>query len=179
MAPKFSSSSSSSPFKVQLKIIDPSQTTPTRDQIFSALQATGCYIVKLILNPEGAVLIAHSPSDLDKIFEPFSLAKFVKINLKPIRPESLQAERTVFVRGVDKSIGSLPPSEILGLLKEKHPQIVNLIPFPGRHTYFKCVCETTDAAVHLLNSGLKLGYQRIPPSDPAREVQVTLEICKR
>ena len=95
MAPKFSSSSASSPFKVQLKFIDPSQSIPDdlRDQIFSALQATGCFIVNLILNPEGAVLIAHSPSDLDKIFEKISLSKFAKINLKPrlLRPYRLTA----------------------------------------------------------------------------------------
>ena len=145
--------------------------------VSKALSECGIFLLSLKPHAKGFTAVTDRKPDLEKLLSPPVADRLKKANVYPIPPESLVADRTLLVRGLDESYGSLGNAELTSLVKEAYPSIEEVIQIPNRTRYIKLLFHNAEAAQKHASSGINIGYQRIPPHQLVRDTVVDVTIC--
>lgn len=153
---------------------------PTRDDIFkTSFQDLNAPLIRLTETSNGYYAVTDTEDTIDKLISNKAIQSFAKINLSPTIPPDLRAKRTVFVRQVETTAGGQAADNIKLDLEKNHPWLkINAIIKIKDYTHvFKIICNETQMATKILETGLLLFNTRITPRQCEREQYTHLLIC--
>lgn len=167
--------------RIQLRYIDPTKKTGKEAIFETAFKYLEAPLTKLTDTQSGFYATTDDQQAIDKLTSPKAIDFFKKINLKPVEPPELRSKKTVFVRQVDSSAGGRDAEEIKTELQGKQTwlKIKEIIKIKNYTHVFKIVCNETQMANKILESGLNMFNTRIPPYNCELEEFTHLLVCYR
>ena len=165
--------------KLTLKLIDRKATKPTKQQIFE-LSSTklNCFLTGLTATDNGFIAYTDLNSTIDSLTSK-GLNELRKLNLETVTPPEVRAKRTVFIRGLDYTVGQRDTGAIANELTLRQPWLTNITVTKIKdYTHvIKVTCSDSDQTERLLRDGLTLFHTRIPPTNIEQEKFTPLLIC--
>ena len=153
---------------------------PDREAVLTHLNSQlQISVVGITKTPKGYNVKIDSLSHVDKILSnPNSLKS---LNLAPLIPPDIQANRTVLVRGVDDALGKINPAALKTefTIRNSDFNIVEVIPIPNRTRLFKIVCGDSVTAEKIDKEGLYAFNWKISPHQTEREKYINIQTCYR
>ena len=168
-------------YRCFLKHNSSGEPLPARQTIFKATSKENVHLTNLVNTPKGYLAIVHSQEDVEKLLSPRLTKALNEVKMTPIPPKDLTEKRTLFVRGIEPSLGKLPAPELLEQFQfsNSNLKIENIIKMPNRDRYLKVQFNDYESAQTALKNGMLLNYQRIPPSNIAPQTIATVSTCYR
>jgi hypothetical protein len=123
--------------------------------------------------------VTDDASAIDKLTSKKATELFNKINLTPIIPPDLRAKRTIFVRQLDKDVGSHSPAEIKHEIttQQNWLQIQDIIKIKHYTHVIKIITTDTTIAQRILTHGFYMYNTKITPLQCEQEHYTHLLIC--
>ena len=126
--------------KLTLKLIDRKQTRPTKSQIFE-LSSTklNCFLTGLTETDNGFIAYTDLNSTIDSLTSNKGQTELRKLNLETVTPPEIRAKRTVFIRGLDYTVGQRDTGAIANELTTRQPWLTkhHCIKNQGLHPRYK------------------------------------------
>ena len=167
--------------KIALKIINPTEPKPTRNDVFKTVCVNlKGFLTRLNDTHSGFTAYSDLPETIDNMTSPKGLTELTKINLQPVTPPEIKAKRTVFMRGLDYDIVKHHTTdEIRDELMTRQPWLTNLTVFKIKeYTHLlKVTCGDNGQADRIIRDGLMAFHTRIPPHSCTLEKFTPILIC--
>ena len=164
------------PLKCVLKLINALRPTETKD-VSKTLSSCGIFLTSLKSHASGFAAITDKQEDIDKLLSSQTSDKLKKVNVYPIPPVSYLASRTLLVRGLDEEYGKMSNTELTSLVKQRIDKVEEVIQFPTKTRFIKLIFDNASDPQRYLREGIKIGFQRIPPSQLNKDTVITVIIC--
>ena len=165
--------------RVFLKYVDRKHKTNKTD-IFETvhIKLKGC-LTGLRETTNGFNAYTDLDATVDALTSVKGLSEFRRLNLEPQVPPEIKARRTVFVRGLDSSVGSQTVGDITDELVKNHDWIKYVLATKIKdYTHvIKLTFGSTDETDRALRDGLLAFSCRIPPSNITIEKFTSIQIC--
>ncbi len=166
-------------YRIQLKRIDP-RTTTDRQKIFhTTFKELDAPLIRLTDTTNGFYAVTDDASAIDKLTSRKATELFRKINLTPIVPPDLRAKRTIFVRQLDRDVGSHTADELKHEITSQQSwlQIQEIVKIKHYTHVMKIITTDTTIAQRVLTDGFYLYNTKITPSQCEQERYTHLLIC--
>ena len=166
--------------KLNLRLTDQNAPKPTKNQIFelTSTKLKG-FLTGLTETTNGFIAYTDQNSTIDNLTSNKGLTELRKINLETVTPPEIRAKRTVFIRGLDHTVGQRTADEITNELTTRHDWLTNITVTKIKHYthVIKLTCSDTNQTERLLRDGLTLFHTRIPPTNIEQEKFTPILIC--
>ena len=136
-------------------------------------------LTKIDTTKNGYNALTDDQQNIDKMLTPKAIKLFQKINLSPSTPPELRSKRTVFVRQLDRTIGSRPPAEILHEIESNNQWLkINKVAKIKEYTHIIKI-ELTDCSMteQILNNGFFMFNTKVSPHQCEQEKFTHILIC--
>ena len=157
----------------------PGKTRPTKEAVYECTCGQlNAALTGLFETTTGFTALVVDEKTIDCILTEKGKRLLAKINLEPLLPPQIKAQRTVFVKLLDEYVTSRPTDEITDELKRNNilTHDVTKIGTPNRTTLKLTMQSTTDAK-KLLTDGMVLFNVRVAPQQCELEDYTHLLIC--
>lgn len=166
--------------KLNLKLKDYKGQKPTKHQIFelTSTKLNG-FLTGLTETTNGFIAYTDQNSTIDSLTSNKGQTELGKINLETITPPEIRAKRTVFIRGLDYTVGQRDERDIADELTTRQNWLTNItVTKIKNYTHvIKLTCSDTNQTERLLRDGLTMFHTRIPPSNIEQEKFTPILIC--
>ena len=166
--------------KLTLRLIDRKTPKPTKNQIFelTSTKLNG-FLTGLTEIDTGFIAYTDQNSTIDALTSNKGLTELNKLNLETITPPEIRAKRTVFIRGLDFTVGRRDAGEIAQELTTRQNWLTNItVTKIKNYTHvLKLTCGDSSQTERLLRDGLTLFHTRIPPTNIEQEKFTPILIC--
>lgn len=164
--------------RVGLKPTDDIDLKSKTGKIKTTLLANQCLYVKYIVGYKQITLILE-PEFENALRSKNCTQALAMLGITIVEPPGQKAKRSIFVKGVEPDmVNSKSVHQLRDEIQEKNKVIVEEVSVLGKYkTVLKIVLEKKEDALHLLNNGVKLGYQRLIEINPDNFVE--MNFCTR
>ena len=166
--------------KLNLRLIDPTKTKPTRTEIFEMTHTKlKCFLTGLGDTTNGYIVFTDLPTTIDILTSDKGRQALSKLNLETVTPRYLVAKRTVFVNGLDRHVGQHTADEIKQELTQNHDwlQGITVTKIKDLYRLIKITCRDSTQTDKILQDGLMAFHSRIAPHQCEIERHTELLIC--
>lgn len=167
--------------KISLKLTTNNrQDRPTRNLIFETVSTKlKGFLTGLAETDNGFIAYTDLNSTIDALTSTKGQTELRKLNLETVTPPEIRAKRTVFIRGLDYTVGQRDPKDIADELTTRQPWLTNITVHKVKdYTHvIKLTCGDTAQTERILHDGLTAFYTRIPPTNISIEDFTPILIC--
>ena len=170
------------PFRARLKCIDPSKKpkcNQVKQKLFEKLKVC---LTQLIEQKFGSIAVASKCADIEMLLSKEAESTLNQLNLKPVTPPKVRAQRTIVFKRCDQSILSYSEEEIKDdLLRSRNQnnwmKINKVIKFHNSKSSFKIEFGDTSVAEKVLNEGIYLFHLHVPSYNCEKEFYYEIKTC--
>ena len=170
-------------YEIILRKHDNTRPLPTQDQVFDRLfnpaHGINTPLTSLIPTKSGFIAKSDIEKHINKIHE--RAAKLNEINLAPVLPPQVIANRTVNVYNVDSNYTNQNPDNIKTQITTNNNNaginIEHIILIPNNQRMFKILCKDEKSATLLLKQGFYAQHYRFSPTQLSPEKHINLIRC--
>jgi len=165
-------------FRIKLKKIHQSKTVE-KGLIFEACFSTlNAPLLKLHPTKDGFYGVSEKPEYIDRLTSSKAIDTFKKINIEPVIPPELRAQRSVFVRRLDSYVGEHSAEDLKKELERNQEWLKCEVIKIKHYTHLiKIICKDTEMATKVINSGLSCFHTRIAADQCEREEYTHVLVC--
>lgn len=165
--------------RVLLRTIDHGKRTDREDIFRVTFGKLDAPLTRLSDTANGFYAVSDDVRTIDKLLTDKAITELAKINLQPVIPPDVRARRTIFVRQVDRIVGTKTADEIKTELETQQHwlRITEIIKIKDYTHVFKIICNETTMADRILTDGLKAFNTRLTPGQCEQERFTHLLIC--
>ena len=158
--------------RVFLKYVGNRQKTSKTDIFETVHIKLKGYLTGLRETTNGFNAYTDLDATVDALTSTKGLSEFRRLNLEPQVPPEIKARRTIFIRGLDISVGSQTTGDIDDELRKNHDWIkyVQTTKIKDYTPVVKATFGSTDETDRALRDGLLAFSCRIPPTNITLEV---------
>jgi hypothetical protein len=152
----------------------------SRDDVFKVtFGKLDAPLTRLSDTNNGYYAVSDDVTTIDKLLTDKATTELRKINLQPIIPPDVRAKRSIFIRQIDRSVGTRHADDIKEELEKQQPwlKINEIIKIKDYTHVIKMICNSTTIANRVLTDGLKAFNTRITPNQCEQERFTHLLIC--
>ena len=156
-----------------------SESTHLKDEILRVCLAVTVRVIKLIpTSDNNFVLICFDLSDAEKLFTDDVSDKLERINIKPVMPPNIRANRSILIYNLDEMIITNEENVMKNEIEERNNwcKIVDLFKFKKTNG-IKLVFQTSSMADSALSQGLFAFQLHIPPYSMKRDHYQYIKTC--
>lgn len=166
-------------YRIQLKKIDPRLTTDRQKIFHTTFKELDAPLIRLTDTTNGFYAVTDDASAIDKLTSRKATELFKRINLTPVIPPDLRAKRTIFVRQLDRDVGSHTVEELKQEITSQQSwlQIQEIVKIKHYTHVMKIITTDTTIAQRVLTDGFYLYNTKITPSQCEQERYTHLLIC--
>lgn len=165
--------------KIQLRLTD-KPDRPTKQQIFETVSTKlKGFLTALTETDFGFIAYTDLNSTIDALTSSKGKTELKKLKLETVTPPEIRAKRTLFIRGLDYTVGQRDAKDIETELTLRQPWLTDItVNKVKTYTHvIKLTCSDTSQAERLLRDGLTAFHTRIPPTNVETERWTPILIC--
>ncbi len=165
----------------RVKIKHPKPDAGNKLKLLKILSEELIYATKIVITPDGFVVITKDDEEIDNIFAKKIIEKLAAEDYTPIIPPELRAKRTVLLFNVDEVIHNHQENEIIEEITANNlwiPTIDSIFKIP-RTRIMKITFSETAIAKKATEKGILAFHLRIPAYNIKQDEFIPIMTCMR
>lgn len=151
-------------------------------KLLELLSQNEIYANKIIVVPDGFIVLTNDESDLDRLFNGTTDRLLIDNDFTPIIPQELKCRRTIVIFNVDTHIYSQEIEDMIQEIMNKNSftqeQVCDIIKIP-RTKIVKVTFTKTNIAKKATETGLKMFSMSISPHQIQQDTHVNIKTCMK
>lgn len=166
-------------FKVAAKLIDDNNTQTTKEILLRTLVKQKVWANNVVPIEKGFLIITDKPANVDQLMSEATAKALSEINLRVVMPRDLMHKRTLFVTGVDESLGGRPAEDIKAeiLRLQTNLNIEKVAKLGSKTKMFIIHCKDTDTVTNLLTNGFRAFCVSVAPYQITPKRVTDIKMC--